>query len=96
MFGLGPGFWALVSEIYPTRFRGRALSLVTLSTWVSVFIISQTFPLLEKAIGTSWTYWTYGILAFVGFFFVLKFVFETKGRTLEEIEGMWLRGSTQK
>lgn len=96
MFGLGPGFWALVSEIYPTRFRGRALSLVTLSTWFSVFIISQTYPLLEKAVGTSWTYWIYGILAFVGFFFVLRFVFETKGKTLEEIEQMWLRGSSRK
>ena len=89
MFGLGPGFWTLVSEIYPTRIRGRALSMVTVILWLSTYLVSQTYPILLKAIGPVYTFWVYGVMSFIGFVFVLKFVPETKGKTLEEIETLW-------
>ncbi len=90
MFGLGPGHWALVSEIYPTKLRALGLGGAALATWGGVFIVSQTFPMLRNAMGEN-VFWLYGGISLLGFFFVSKFVFETKGKTLEEIEEIWMR-----
>ena len=89
MYGLGPGFWVLVSEIYPNRIRGRALSIVTLVLWSSTFVVAQTFPMLTAAVGECWTFWLYGIMCVLALGFVLKYVPETKGKPLEEIENLW-------
>ncbi len=89
MFGLGPGHWALVSEIYPTKLRTLGLGGAALATWGGVFIVSQTFPMLRNAMGEN-VFWLYGAVSLLGFFFVLKFIFETKGKTLEEIEQIWI------
>lgn len=91
MYGLGPGFWTLVSEIYPTKMRGRCLSVVTVFLWLSTYFVSQTYPLMLKAVGPAFTFWTYGLMSLLGFFFVLAFVPETKGKTLEAIEQQWLK-----
>lgn len=88
---LGPIPWIICSEIFPTRIRGRAMSLATFTIWTSCYIVAQTFPMLNDspAVGPAKTFWIYGTCSFLGFLFVWAFVPETKGKTLEEIETSW-------
>ncbi len=88
--GLGPAVWLVLSEIYPTRIRGRAMSIATFNVWAWCFVISLTFPILLDRIGPAKTFWLYGAMCILTFVFVCRFVPETKGRTLEEIEKMWM------
>jgi SP family galactose:H+ symporter-like MFS transporter len=83
---LGPIFWLIISEIYPLRIRGRAMSMETFSNWVSNLLVTFTFPLLIAAAGNGITFWVYAILGIGSFVFSCFIVPETKGRTLEEIE----------
>lgn len=89
---LGPIVWVLISEIFPTKIRGRAMSIATMALWISCFIVAQTFPWLVEKIGEG-TFYIYGGICAVAFGFVLLMVTETKGKTLEEIETMWQRKS---
>ena len=91
MFGLGPGFWVLVSEIYPTRVRGRALSLVTVVLWTATYTVSQTFPMLVESFSATAAFWIYAVMSLLALMFVRKVVPETKGMTLEGIESMWIK-----
>lgn len=86
---LGPVVWVYNSEIFPTRIRGRAMSIATFVLWVASFTVSQTFPMLVDSIGSAWTFVVYAVACFATFLFVLFFLPETKGRTLEEIEQWW-------
>lgn len=88
---LGPISWLLSSEIFPTRVRGRAMSLAAASVWVSCWVVTQTFPMLNDrpSIGPAKTFWVYGVFSLLGFIFVLARIPETKGKTLEEIEASW-------
>lgn len=90
---LGPISWILCSEIFPTKVRGRAMSLATFTIWTSCYIVAQTFPMLNDnpAIGPAKTFWIYALCSLAGLFFVWMAVPETKGRTLEEIEASWGR-----
>lgn len=90
---MGPIGWLLCSEIFPNKLRGRAMSLAALTVWVSCFVVAQTFPMLNDSpvIGPANTFWIYGCVSFLSFVFVLRFVPETKGKTLEEIEHLWMR-----
>lgn len=92
---LGPIPWILCSEIFPTKIRGRAMSVATFTIWTSCYIVAQTFPMLNDnpAIGPARTFFVYAACSFVGFLFVLTKVPETKGRSLEEIEASWSRRS---
>jgi SP family galactose:H+ symporter-like MFS transporter len=83
---LGPVFWLMISEIYPLNIRGKAMSVASLANWGSNFIVSLTFLLLINAFGQTGTFWLYGAIGVVTWFFVYFMVPETKGRTLEEIE----------
>ncbi len=85
---LGPIPWILCSEIFPTKVRGRAMSLATFTIWTSCYIVAQTFPMLNDnpVIGPAKTFWIYALCSLAGVIFVLLAVPETKGRTLEEIE----------
>jgi MFS family permease len=87
-FSMGVVGWVLVSEIYPTRTRGRAMSLATSAVWAACFLVSQTFPIF-KEISIAGTFWGYGVLCAVAVVFVWLYVPETKGRSLEEIEKSW-------
>ena len=89
--GLGPGFWTILSEIFPTRVRGRAMSVATFFIWSSCFLVAQTFPSLLKNLGAPKTFWLYGIMCLLTIAFTWIFVPETKGKALEEIETAWLR-----
>jgi SP family arabinose:H+ symporter-like MFS transporter len=88
---LGPIPWILSSEIFPTRVRGRAMSLATFTIWSSCYVVAQTFPMMNDnpAIGPATTFWIYGAFSLAALVFVCRMVPETKGRTLEEIERSW-------
>jgi len=88
---LGPIPWILCSEIFPTRVRGRAMSVATFVIWVSCYVVAQTFPMLNDSpkIGPALTFWVYALSSLLGLAFVLAMVPETKGRSLEEIETSW-------
>jgi sugar porter (SP) family MFS transporter len=86
---LGPIFWLLISEIYPLQIRGMAEGTAAGTNWIFNLLVSITFLSLLEAIGPSWTFWLYGLLAIASFAFSYHLVPETKGRTLEEIEESW-------
>jgi sugar porter (SP) family MFS transporter len=83
---LAPVTWVIISEIFPNRIRGAAMSVAVMSLWLACFILTYTFPLLNKALGASGTFWLYGGICVLGGLFVIKKLPETKGKTLEEIE----------
>ncbi len=83
---LAPVTWVILSEIFPNRVRGTAMALATTSLWLASFGLTYTFPLLNKALNASGTFWLYAVISISGFLFILKKLPETKGRSLEEIE----------
>lgn len=86
---LGPLTFVVVAEIFPTQVRGRAMSVAIFFLWIAVFVVSQTFPMLQSSIGEARTFWIYMVMSLVAFLFVKKMVPETKGRSLEEIQHFW-------
>ncbi|XP_014254936.1 facilitated trehalose transporter Tret1-like isoform X2 [Cimex lectularius] len=84
--GAGPIPWLMMGEILPSRVRGIAASLVTGFNWSCTFIVTKTFIDLTEAIGSDSAFWLFGIICVVGLFFVIFFVPETRGKTLEDIE----------
>lgn len=92
---LGPVVWVVLSEIFPTRIRGRAMAIATLCLWAANFVVSQTFPMMNDDPGLvarfhhGFPFFIYGALCVVTLIFVAYKVPETKGKTLEEIETMW-------
>jgi SP family arabinose:H+ symporter-like MFS transporter len=88
---LGPISWILCSEIFPTKVRGRAMSVATFTIWTACYIVAQTFPMLNDnpAIGPAKTFWVYAVCSLAALGFVWAWVPETKGKTLEEIETYW-------
>jgi sugar porter (SP) family MFS transporter len=91
-FSMGVVGWVLISEIYPTRTRGRAMALATSAVWGACFLVSQTFPIF-KEISLAGTFWGYAVMCVVSMIFVWLWVPETKGRSLEEIEMSWSKPS---
>jgi sugar porter (SP) family MFS transporter len=83
---LAPVTWVILSEIFPNRVRGTAMALATTSLWLASFGLTYTFPILNKALNASGTFWLYAVISISGFLFILKKLPETKGRSLEEIE----------
>ena len=88
---LGPIAWLIISEIYPFKVRGVAMSLATLSNWSFNFIVAMTFLTIVEKLGPSIAFWTYGIVGVAGLIFCYRYVPETKGRSLEEIEEHWYK-----
>lgn len=87
--GLGPVFWLLISEIYPTRVRGLAMSVATVANWVANLVVALTFPELVSVIGESITFVLYAALTVVSLVFTWRLVPETRGKTLEQIQAHW-------
>jgi SP family arabinose:H+ symporter-like MFS transporter len=81
--------WVIVSEIFPTMIRGRAMSIGVFVIWISCALVAQTFPWLRDNAGPMITYWIYAALLLPSIFFIWFKVPETKGKTLEEIEKYW-------
>jgi MFS transporter, SP family, galactose:H+ symporter len=88
-FSLGPVVWTLISEIYPNRVRGRAVSVATAANWFAAFLVTQFFLTVVDAIGESTTFILFAVLCAVTYWFVDRYVPETKGRSLEEIQADW-------
>jgi len=88
---LGPIPWIVCSEVFPTKIRGRAMSLATFVIWTSCYVVAQTFPMLNDnpAIGPAKTFWVYAAFSLAALVFVVRRLPETKGRTLEQIEQGW-------
>jgi SP family xylose:H+ symportor-like MFS transporter len=88
---LAPVTWVLISEIFPNRIRGLGVSISVSALWLASFLLTFTFPILNDGLGTAGTFWIYGAICMAGFLFVLARVPDTKGKTLEEIEGGLVR-----
>ncbi len=83
---LAPVTWVVISEIFPNRIRGAAMSVAVSSLWLACFILTYTFPLLNERLGPAGTFWLYAAVCAAGFVFILARLPETKGQTLEDIE----------
>lgn len=83
---LAPITWVLLSELFPNRIRGAAMSLCVSSLWVACFVLTATFKPINVALGAAGTFWLYGAICLVGFIVLKLFIPETKGKSLEDIE----------
>ena len=88
---LAPIVWVVLSEIFPNKIRGAAMSIATFSLWTACFILTYTFPLLNSTFGSAGTFWLYAAICLLGFLLVKYKLTETKGKTLEEIEKEMLK-----
>jgi sugar porter (SP) family MFS transporter len=88
-FGMGPGVWVVISELFPTRIRGRAMSVATVALWLACLLITLTFLSLVKAFTAAGAFRVYAFMCAFSVWFVWKFMPETKGKNLEEIEKQW-------
>lgn len=86
---LAPVTWVLISEIFPTKVRGAAISIAVISLWAAYFILVFTFPILFNTLKDH-TFYIYSGICAIGFLFVLFKVKETKGKTLEEVENVMM------
>ncbi|WP_081489151.1 D-xylose transporter XylE [Shimwellia blattae] len=97
----GPVCWVLLAEIFPNAIRGKALAIAVAAQWLANYFVSWTFPMMDK---NSWlvshfnngfSYWIYGCMGVLAALFMWKFVPETKGKTLEELESLWSENTPQ-
>lgn len=88
---LAPVTWVLLSEIFPNKIRGMAVSIATFSLWLACFLLTYTFPIINSMLGASGSFGLYCVICFLGFFFILKNVPETKGVSLEELEKIMVK-----
>jgi SP family arabinose:H+ symporter-like MFS transporter len=86
----GPVTWVVISEIFPIKMRGVAMSVATLALWIAVYVVTQMFPILLEKVGPAVTFWIFGAMSLLSFLFVWSQVPETKEKTLEEIEQAWM------
>jgi len=83
---LAPITWVVLSEIFPNNIRGAAMAIATTGLWVACFVLTYTFPILNKMLKPGGTFWLYSFICLAGFIFILRKLPETKGKSLEEIE----------
>ena len=93
MMSWGPIIWVLLSEIFPNRIRSSAMAIAVAVQWLANFTITSTYPSMMDISGTM-TYGFYGLMSLLSCLFVWKFVPETKGKTLEELENVWRKDNT--
>jgi SP family xylose:H+ symportor-like MFS transporter len=93
----GPVTWVLLGEMFPNKIRDTALATAVAAQWIANFIVSWTFPIMKDnralvdTFHYGFPYFVYGVMAVLAALFTWKFIPETKGRTLEELEGLWTR-----
>jgi len=78
-----------MSEIFPTKIRGAAMSVATTAIWIFAYLANQFFPLMQKVLGTYGLFFFFATMAALNFAYVLAVVPETKGYTLEQIGRIW-------
>jgi SP family xylose:H+ symportor-like MFS transporter len=97
----GPVTWVLLSEIFPNQIRGKAMAVAVAAQWIANYLVSWSFPILDENpylvqhFKHGFAYWIYGVMGILAALFMWRFVPETKGRTLEQMEGLW-KGSGKK
>ncbi len=97
----GPVTWVLLSEIFPNQIRGKAMALAVAMQWIANYVVSWSFPILDKnpylveQFKHGFAYWLYGVMSLLAALFMWAMVPETKGRSLEEMELVW-RGTDHK
>jgi SP family xylose:H+ symportor-like MFS transporter len=91
----GPVTWVLLSEIFPNQIRGKAMAIAVAAQWIANYLVSWTFPILDENpylvahFKHGFAYWIYGVMGILAALFMVKFVPETKGRSLEQMEKLW-------
>jgi MFS transporter, SP family, xylose:H+ symportor len=94
---LGPVGWVVISEVFPTRIRGRAMAVATFFMWTFNFLVSQTFPMMDKnpylieKFHHGFPFLVYSLICLICVLFVYFLLPETKGKSLEEVEKMWIK-----
>lgn len=83
---LAPITWVLISELFPNRIRGAAMSIAVVSLWIACAAISQAFPLLKAGLGAYGAFWAFAVICMGGFIVIALNLPETKGQSLEDIE----------
>jgi len=92
----GPVTWVLLSEIFPNQIRGKAMAVAVAAQWIANYLVSWTFPILDnnpylvEHFKHGFAYWIYGVMGILAALFMWRVVPETKGRTLEQMETVWL------
>ena len=95
----GPVTWVLLSEIFPNQIRGKAMAVAVAAQWIANYLVSWSFPILDDNpylvahFKHGFAYWIYGVMSVLAALFMWRFVPETKGRTLEQMEGLWRKKS---
>jgi sugar porter (SP) family MFS transporter len=83
---LAPVTWVIIAEIFPNRIRGAAMSAAVTCLWAASFVLTFTFPLLNAKLGPAGTFWLYAAICVVGFSVIFRWLPETRGKSLEQIE----------
>lgn len=98
----GPVTWVLLSEIFPNQIRGKAMAIAVAAQWIANYIVSWSFPILNDNpflvghFNHGFAYWIYGVMSILAALFVWKYVPETKGRSLEQMEKLWVTSGTKR
>jgi sugar porter (SP) family MFS transporter len=90
---MGPLVWVVMAEIFPLKVRGAAMGLATLILWFADFLVTLTFPVISDRFHPSAAFWLYAVMCVLDLVFMWRFLPETKGKTLEEIEKGWLKAA---
>jgi MFS transporter, SP family, xylose:H+ symportor len=95
----GPVCWVMLAEIFPNSVRSTVMSIAVAAQWVSNFLISWTFPMMNKnaylvgEFNHGFSYWVYGLMGILAAIFIWKMVPETKGKTLEDMNKLWKKNT---
>ncbi len=85
-FTLAPITWVLLAELFPNRIRGAAMAISVFTLWVTCWTLAQIFPLMNQHLGTTGSFWIFGVICLAGFVYILRVLPETRGKSLEQIE----------
>ena len=89
-FSFGPVLWVLISEIYPLKIRGSAMSIATMAVWIGTTFVGQMTPWFLENLQPHGTFWFFAAFMVPAIYISAKVLPETKGKTLEEIENYWI------
>jgi SP family arabinose:H+ symporter-like MFS transporter len=95
-FSYGPVIWVLLSEIFPAKIRGKAMSLATFSLWIGTALVGQLTPVFLEKLKPAGTFWLFALMTAPALYLAIKIIPETKGKSLEEIERYWLNRKSKK
>jgi len=83
---LGPTVWVMVAELFPNRLRSKGMSVAVIALWIACTIVTIAFPIMLEKLSGGITFLIFALICLANLLYVLKYVPETKGRTLEQLE----------